>query len=269
MQKKKILFGLSFIFIELLLIYLAISSGFSLNENSLLYISSTMAQVIATLYGLTITGYIFFDDKLKMETDKDDSLIDIIEVLKLDYRKTLFKLGGLIAISIFLCFANIILLNIINLFDWISKVILYNSIFATVLCIILILCFIIRVVDPKKYQKVSEQEKRKIDNDNSENDKNYMEDFMREFHGLEEKLKKIASPYFNGPNKGVYNYLTIIRTYKLLNDNIIGEINDMRRYRNYVVHGADAFVHEKMYKQLQKVNEYLKTERDNNSNCQD
>ena len=50
---------------------------------------------------------------------------------------------------------------------------------------------------------------------------------------------------------------------------IIGEIDYIRRYRNYVVHGAEAFVHEERYRQLQKINEYLKTEMENNSDSQE
>ena len=259
MQKKKIFFSVVFIIIETLLIYFAVVSGFNFNENSLLYISSTIAQVIATLYGLTITGYIFFDDKLKSETDKDDSLIDIIEVLKLDYRKTLFKLGILIAITIFLSLANIILLNAISLFDWIKKTILYNSILGAAICIIFILLFIIKVIDPKKYEKVSNQEKRKIDdNDNSKNNKNFIAEFMREFFSLEKILKNLARPYYAIQTKTIHDCMSIIKKYQLLDNNIIVEIDNIRRYRNYVVHGAEAFVNEDMYKQLQKINEYLK-----------
>ncbi|MEX8493217.1 hypothetical protein, partial [Sphaerotilus sp.] len=40
---------------------------FYLNENQILYIYSTSAQVIAGIYGLTLTGFIFYRNELSRE----------------------------------------------------------------------------------------------------------------------------------------------------------------------------------------------------------
>lgn len=57
-------------------------SYFELNENQVLYLYSTGAQVIAGLFGLTLAGYIFFNDRLEKEVQADESLYDAVETLK-------------------------------------------------------------------------------------------------------------------------------------------------------------------------------------------
>ena len=93
------------IFLAIIIVLLSIVALFnfvtSLNENQILYLSSTLAQVSATLFGLSITGYVFLEDKLTKDAEKDDTLIDVIEKLKDTFRYILFS-GGII--TALLCF---------------------------------------------------------------------------------------------------------------------------------------------------------------------
>ncbi|PSU19934.1 hypothetical protein CTM97_18525 [Photobacterium phosphoreum] len=48
------------------------SPMFELNENQILYIYSTSAQVLAGIYGLTLSGFIFFRNELSREQFEDN-----------------------------------------------------------------------------------------------------------------------------------------------------------------------------------------------------
>jgi hypothetical protein len=52
----------------------AISGMFRLNENQILYLVSTSSQVLAGIYGLTLTGFIFFRNELSREEQEDETL---------------------------------------------------------------------------------------------------------------------------------------------------------------------------------------------------
>ena len=56
-----------------------------LNENQVLYLYSTSAQVLAGVYGLTLTGFIFFRNELSREEFEDDTLTEAVESLKSRY----------------------------------------------------------------------------------------------------------------------------------------------------------------------------------------
>ena len=75
-MKKKIL---AFVYPTALILFLLAVAGIgfihSLSENQTLYFSSTLAQVSATLFGLTITAYAFIEGKLSKDAEKDDSFV--------------------------------------------------------------------------------------------------------------------------------------------------------------------------------------------------
>jgi hypothetical protein len=61
----------------------------SLNESQILYLYSTSSQVLAGVYRLTLTGFIFFRNELSREEFEDDTLTDAVESLKSRYFKIL------------------------------------------------------------------------------------------------------------------------------------------------------------------------------------
>ena len=61
----------------------------TLNENQILYLYSTTAQVLSAIYGLTLTGFIFFRNELSREEFGDESLEQAVEVLKKRYFRVL------------------------------------------------------------------------------------------------------------------------------------------------------------------------------------
>ena len=96
-----------FIIFEIIISIFSFHSFIILNANQLLYASSTLSQVVATLFGLSVTGYIFLDEKLKNDMEADQSLIDIVGELKNKYKSKIILTGILTFSGIFLCIINI------------------------------------------------------------------------------------------------------------------------------------------------------------------
>ena len=62
---KKFFVRTRYVLIRFILLIIALLlKPIQLNETQIMYLSSTLAQVCAALFGLTITGYIFLEDKL-------------------------------------------------------------------------------------------------------------------------------------------------------------------------------------------------------------
>ena len=81
---------LSFSVLFAVLSALAVAAGLAkqgllLNENKILYLFSTSDQVVAAIYGLTLTGLIFFRNELRWEEAEDETLADVLESLKHRY----------------------------------------------------------------------------------------------------------------------------------------------------------------------------------------
>lgn len=61
-----------------------------LSENQILYIYSSLAQVIGVLLGLTIAGYSVIDAKIQSIGTEDDTITEYMENLRSDYFNTFF-----------------------------------------------------------------------------------------------------------------------------------------------------------------------------------
>ncbi|PTV62581.1 hypothetical protein [Pseudomonas putida] len=71
-----------------------------LNENQIMYLYSTSAQVVAAVFGLTLTGYIFFRGELNREAQNDPTLADSVNRLESRYFQQLAMITALVMATI-------------------------------------------------------------------------------------------------------------------------------------------------------------------------
>lgn len=264
-SKKNCILAIFFAIIECLIIYSSNNSFILLNENRVLYISSTLSQVVATLFGLSITGYVFLDGKLKNDVEEDESLIDIVGDLKAKYKSKILSTGILTCLGIFLCIINMCL----SANNFVTIFVFNNSLVITFFSIVKIILFVKKIIDPKKIQKESssgkiqlmeklEEESESISEKNN-NDKVSIEDFLITYNNIESKISNLVSSSvrINGKYNNMHQNLKILESGKKIDIKLLEKINILRRYRNYLVHGRDMIVDEKVYYLAKKINEEL------------
>ncbi|MEZ7743123.1 hypothetical protein O3884_07785 [Gemella sp. 20925_1_85] len=264
-SKKNYILAIFSAIIECLIIYSSNNSFILLNENRVLYISSTLSQVVATLFGLSITGYVFLDGKLKNDVEEDESLIDIVGDLKAKYKSKILSTGILSCLGIFLCIINMCL----SANNFITIFVFNNSLVITFFSIVKIILFVKKIIDPQKIQKESssgkiqlmeklEEESESISEKNN-NDKVSIEDFLITYNNIESKISNLVSSSvkINGKYNNMHQNLKILESGKKIDMKLLEKINILRRYRNYLVHGRDMIVDEKVYYLAKKINEEL------------
>lgn len=283
---KKIMDILSMI---VLCIYAStINPIFILNENQILYLYSTTAQVIAGLYGLTIAGYIYFESRLNDMVNIDETYIDHITILKKGYFLDIFYSGVMSGTAIILSLICIASYREINVEDLNIELIFNLSIIFTIYSMFTIISFSWKVLNPNKINTISikmkkkiEKEKMKIEysnefhkvcyKENLDENKNLYSDFMIIYNNLEktvhefaDKLTNVYSDYVRINNTTIKDRRPRIATsIKVLEKNsIIGSddterLNNLRRYRNALIHGDDFKVDEELFKTLSDVYSHI------------
>jgi hypothetical protein len=92
------------LFVTILWMGLGIYHPFLLmSENQNLYIFSTAAQVLAAIYGLTLTGYVFLRNQQDRESDKDESLVEIFADIQDQQYQFVAFISAIAAAAILLC----------------------------------------------------------------------------------------------------------------------------------------------------------------------
>lgn len=261
-MKKKIL---AFVYPTALILFLLAVAGIgfihSLSENQTLYFSSTLAQVSATLFGLTITAYAFIEGKLSKDAEKDDSFVDIANELTASYRRILLVGTFLTGIALILCMSNILVGDYSKLVanGWSYRFLVFvlnNSFTFSMASIVCSLYFTYKATDPKRIEKAN----RRVVSDNqyitgnetAEKEKNYFVEFLTNYNELE---KQITS--FVHSKKNIDNTYPVLSKsiYYLKNTGVIDyhlfvRLHEIRQFRNSLVHGTNPFVSESTFNVL-------------------
>lgn len=132
-----------------------------LSEEKNLYIYSTQAQVVAAIYGLTVTGYTFLRNNQDKQKESDPTKIDAINLTQNNERVLLFALTFFSLSTILL--AVFTLVSFDDKLD-IVRIVSKNLCAAFFIITIFLFCyFILYVLRLDKIEKASEEIKRSID----------------------------------------------------------------------------------------------------------
>ncbi|MBL5826208.1 hypothetical protein [Serratia fonticola] len=150
-----------------------------------LYIYSTQAQVIAAIYGLTVTGYIFLRNNQDKQKENDSTKKDAINLTQNNERVLLFALTFFSLSTILL--AVFTLVSFDDKVNMVRRVVSKNLSTAFFIITIFLFCyFILYVLRLDKIEKASEEIKNSIDE--YEKNKTYATQPSSDMNGNESKL---------------------------------------------------------------------------------
>lgn len=213
---------------------------------------TTSAEVVAGLYGLTLTGYIFFQDRLQQKADNDDLLEDIITLLKKRYHNMVLILSIICFAVIASAFTFIIynpeselLPNIVYQFWG------FETLFLVFTTLLFNIYFIISVVDPDKIPRASLQYKQKLGS--SERELGSLQEFLQDYEDIEQLLMKKseglavehlgtnpwkALKHLNGKEK--------LEIRKIVSDPLLVNLTKVGQYYSYMVFSQEMTVSKEM-----------------------
>ncbi|MDW9402398.1 MULTISPECIES: hypothetical protein [Pseudomonas] len=233
-----------------------------LSENQIMYLYSTSAQVLAAVYGLTLTGYIFFRGDLSREARADTTRAEPVAKLEHRYFQQLALITGLVMFTMLftsLVFAyqnssNTLLLTIL--------LNLAQSLFAV--SFITISFFVVDIVEPDGLQSASLALQNEIDPKDQAGERNgNLEVFLRNYNqieGLLESTSNIESVAMSVPEPGGYNKripnsrkAAFLFQSKRISPDLLSKLKNLISLRNAIIHGADPKVSQHMVDQSSEV----------------
>lgn len=214
-------------------------------------VMSTCAEVVAGLYGITLTGYIFFADRFRDTSDEDESLYDAVQALLLRYN----HMAGIISVMCLLCIVvgeGIVLYGSNTILpQGVYRFIVNETLLLFFLTFDFILYFVISVLDPQKVSRISSQQKTKISGDRKTGDP---EQFMADWKTIEELLmvrfERLRSTFRLIPgarNKpAIIHMLETLRNYGGIGPNLWRKLERLRQYHNLALHDPNMTVSQEM-----------------------
>lgn len=216
---------------------------FSYETDAVSSVMSTCAEVVAGMYGITLTGYIFFADRFQDTSREDESLYDIVQALLIRYN----HMAGFIALLCLVCivigegivlYGNNTLLPPTAYRFWVDETLLFF--FCT---FNFILYFVISVLDPQKISRISSQKKEKLSDDKEQGDLNQ---FLADYSAIEQmiygqlekmltSMRFVPNPAKSGRPKMVAT-LETLRNYSRISHAMWRKLERLRQYYNMALH---------------------------------
>ncbi|MDH0447225.1 hypothetical protein [Shewanella sp. GD04112] len=222
----------------------------SLNENQIFYLYSTSAQVLAGVYGLTLTGFIFFRNELSREEFEDDTLTVAVDSLKERYFNMLLFVT---ALSIFtLIMSNLVISSESSAQTTFNTIIMNTAQSAFFINLLVIAYFIFDVIAPKRIEKESKVIQQKVDPTPEAEDKGSLESFLTNYNKLEYILQKYGQAYQSEGESRSRRRISNVRLAEFIlraeriNQDLFGEIKSLISLRNSIIHGAEPVVSKHM-----------------------
>lgn len=223
----------------------------------------TSAEVVAGLYGLTLTGYIFFQDRLQQKADNDDLLEDIITLLKKRYHNMVLILSVICFTVIMISFSFIIYLPESGIFPMKFYYFWgYEALLLVFLALLFNIYFIITVVDPDKIPRASLQYKQKLSN--SDTELGSLQGFLQDYEDIEQLLIKksegiAVSHLGTNPWKALkhLNGKEKIEIRKIVSDPLLINLSKLSQYYSYMVFSQEMTVTKEMCDLAKKVKQEL------------
>jgi hypothetical protein len=216
-------------------------------------VMSTCSEVIAGLYGITLTGYIFFADRFRDIPQDDESLYDAVQSLLLRYN----HMAGFISILCLVCIVfgeGIVLYGTNTLLPpWLYRFLVSETLLFFFWSFNFILYFVISVLDPQKISRISTQQMESISDDKNLGD---VDAFMADWSEIEETLYVLRENLARGVrfipggragNKPqLVQTLETLRNYGRINHNLWRKLEKLRQYRNHALHDLNSTVSQEM-----------------------
>lgn len=224
-----------------------------LNENQVLYLFSTTGQVIAAIYGLTLTGFIFFRNELSREELEDETLADAVEALKSRYFFLLAFITILVLLTIFI--SNLAIAREAAGPTFWNAAIINTGQSAFVTSLLAVAYFVFDVISPRRIENASRRLQDEVDPSLSEKTKGSLEEFLKNYNHIEGLLNEAGFPYQQSITTSIdrsrARNISNTRLAEILFRNeridklLFMHLRELITLRNSIIHGAEPIVSQK------------------------
>ncbi|MBI1348117.1 hypothetical protein GC163_17725 [bacterium] len=244
-----------------------------LNENQILYLFSTSAQVIAAVYGLTLTGFLFFRNELTREANEDETLEEPIDELEDRYFKLLVYITILVAITLLL--ANLAISHESSQRTNLSTIIINTGQSAYLVAFASIALFIFDVTAPHRIKGASQNLQNELDPSRDPKARGSLEAFIQNYNQIERLLAEAGQLYQSfttassqaRQTKRISNMrlADILFRSERINSSLHQRLRDLITLRNAIIHGAEPIVSQEIVDDSARVLNELRGSLNSNS----
>lgn len=218
---------------------------FVIAEGALLQALNTGVQIAASMYGLTLTGYIFSSDRLQSSAREEDAMAEVVRVLQQRYHNMILLLTGGLLVAV-VTNLGLIYYGAANtlLPDWLWRLLVNEALLLDVAEVVLICYFVVSVADPNKFTRISAKYKARLTGPDAA--EGSLQEFLDDYDACEQLLRRLGAKLAAGKRMTTRQMLQTLRKNSQLSVQLYSGFSQVAAYHGCVLFSDDMSVSQEM-----------------------
>lgn len=223
--------------LQVVAIFISLHPQYCLQPVDLEKLLSAGVQTLTGLYGITMTGYVFFLGRMDTLVQADWTISDVVDALKNRFAHMIYGISTTFLLSLFLCGLSAYLQGrAIQLPLYIHLLLLNESLLFIGTTIVVIVYYIINVVDPGNLRCAADELRKTLEPKNAGPGDTML--FFERYQKLEAHVKALLPQQLQQNPLGKMQ-LEYIKFKDILTPEMVQTAKELRQYHSCILHGSE------------------------------
>lgn len=229
--------------LQLVVIFISLHPQYCADISALEQMMGTGTQILTGLFGVTMTGYVFFLGRIDAIVQADHTVEDVANMLKKQFNHMVWAISASFLLALLGCGLCAYLKSYaVQVPDYLPLLLCNESLLLIGTGIVFILYYIASVVDSGNFCRAADSLRKKIEPGKVKGGDSAL--FFAQFSTLETQCKAFLPTAMQGSPLGK-EQLNFLAKQGVLLPEMLQTANTLRQYHSCVLHGSGSFVSQK------------------------
>ena len=239
-----------FVLMQAVAVFISLHPQYCLQPSTLEELMNGGIQTLAGLYGITMTGYVFFLGRIDTLVQADWTISDVAETLKKQFARMVYLISAAFLVSLFLCGLNVYLQSYaVQMPSWLNLLLLNESLLFIGITVMVIVYYIVNVVDPGNLRRAADTLHKTLERKKHEPGDPAL--FFVQYQKLEAQCQTLLPEQMRNMPLGKMQ-LEYLWWKGVLTPEMLQAAKEIRQYYSCVIHGSEISVSQAACKQVTK-----------------
>lgn len=244
-----------FVLMQAVAVFISLHPQYCLQPSVLEELMNGGIQTLAGLYGITMTGYVFFLGRIDTLVQADWTISDVVETLKKQFVRMVYLISAAFLGSLFLCGLNVYLQSYaVQMPSWVNLLLLNESLLFIGATVMVIVYYVVNMVDPDNLRRAADTLRKTLEGKKHEPGDPVL--FFTQYQKLEAQCQTLLPEQMRNMPLGKMQ-LEYLRWEGVLTWEMLQVAKEIRQYHSCVLHGSEISVSQTACNRVTKLAEQL------------
>lgn len=229
-----------FAVMQVLVVYISLHPWFGLDQDTLEQLLFVSVQILTSLYGITMTGYVFFLGRIDALIQADSTFEDVTLALKKRFNHMVWCITAAVLLAFLGCGLGVYLKSYkVQMPEFVYPLLVNESLLFIGTAVVFIMYYVVNMVDPDNLRRAADARRKTLEpNPGTPGD---VSQFVTQFAALEcQCMERLPEALQKTPLGSAQ--LDFLVQQGILSFDAAKEVGELRQYYSCVLHGTSMSV---------------------------